>query len=324
MAMDFSDGQNYMDITFFPAESLITPSLTMIGSSIVTLRFLYLKSYKEPLGRLIFALNLMNLCYCSTKIFGTFFTPASEIGCRLLESFACFSSTASMILGACFGHSLYMLTVHLSVEGSSKYVTHYLTFGILGSFLLGVGSYFTPLVILKHIDGSPVCTHRIYYDAPDYTFIFFVDIPVVAALSFSIFCYSLSAKRLKSLVHTDYTYIWVLLIFPAVLVLCWLPLLIAILLVSFGVQITTSLATFLKACDQLQGFIDAIVYWQGGKKSIATICRQICCCCFMGNTSDHELEQSTLNNENARSMLITHEDPFQDKTSLEKTSLERP
>ena len=278
MPIDSLQEADYRDIVFFPAQSLIAPSPTLIANSIVAARFILLKAYSVPVGKLIFALNLMNLCYCSTKLSVHLLPPQTEISCRLFEVAACFGAVSSMILGACFGHSLYMLTRYRSLEASAKYVTHYPFIGIIGSATLAICTYLTPLVQMSvAADGSLHCVHRIYVGKPDYTFIIFVDMPVVIAIVLSVIWYSFSVARLRNLFDTSYKYIWVLLIYPAMLVICWLPLLIEALLASYGITISSGLATVLKAFDKLQGFINAIVYWRGSKKTLGEICRQLRC-----------------------------------------------
>lgn len=274
--LDSLTGSGTTDYIFFPATSIICPAISTIAGLCVLTAFFVGKSLREgALNIMILAINIADLIFSFTKTSTSIIKPMDEVHCKFLQSLSQGAIISSVLWGAFFGHALYAVSKFGNAEILSKYMKYYFIFGVFLPLGVALGLTFSEYVIYSP-ENDGVCIHRVRDDRMDYESIIFFIIPLTVGCVLSVVWYFMAARRIKSLfLEGDKGNLAMLIIYPGITLLCWVPMLIVNAHTLLGFVPSQSLVVTARALDQLQGFFDAIVY--GG--SIAVIrntCKRAC------------------------------------------------
>ena len=255
---------NSTDITFFPMEYpfVLAPAVSALASFIVMIVCLCNDPFKTPLGKMLFHINLADFFFCFPKSLTAFILPSSDIFCKLIQLVTQFGLISSAVWGALFGHTLMIFSQRLGTEKLSNCMKYYYIFALILPAILSFLGLVTKYV--NYSETEEACIHRVYHSRPDYHYIFFIDIPLLSACFFSVLWYLLAAKQLKKMLSKQETkFLFTLIVYPAILLVCWVPILTTNALIMYGLNVKKGLYVAFQALDHMQGLLDAVVYGGG-------------------------------------------------------------
>lgn len=271
------NNQEYTDVKFFPPGIYFALScgLSAVASVIVSIACLLTGLHKELLGLMIFAINFADAIFFTVKLFASALQPQGAFACDLALSIGYFGLISSVFWSALFGHALYIVSRSQNYQALPKYSKIYQVFAFGLPLLLALFQLPTNFVIFS--SESNACVHRFYQNAVDYVYLAFIYIPIGGSMVLSIIWYLLAALKFKRMVNTDNsTEIFTLLIYPAILLICWGPIFIKNLLVIFNIQMSAELTFCIQIVSLLQGFFDALVYGVS-KRRFKQFCKHVRC-----------------------------------------------
>ena len=248
-------------MNYFPVGlgSLIPVLLSAITISIVILLSLYLKLYKRSLSLMVLAINIAHVFFYYTKLSVLVFQPSSDFHCRILSITVNFGLESAAFWGAMFAHGFYITLKHQSTNQLPYMMKYYLLFAVLAPLINGFSCFFAHFLIYSETERT--CVHHIYSDRIDVPFLIFANIPVGTACLASIILYKMSINQIAMLQETKAgAELYVLMIYPGILIFCWGPTLVLQTLMQFGVVPHPTLVNTFVLLSNLQGFFDAVVY----------------------------------------------------------------
>lgn len=307
-----NDSSEYTEIILFPAQALWAPILSIAATLAVIILCILQRSYNDFLGTMIMLLNFSDLIFCTAKVLGSIFIPTTDLGCKLFQMVSSAGLVSSVIITALFGHTLWVVSCSGDAELAKRNLKKYIYVGIVFPSVLAVAAVFTNFIQSEIKDGSNICVHRVHKGDLDFTHLLFTTIPIISSLILSLIWYLLAALKLKNLlVEGKIQNLIVLIIYPAILWVCWAPYIIMSFFVMFGQSISLGVMTVCRALDQLQGFFDAIVFWPGTRKIVRELYKRACICnkqkrrassAAIEEATDDDLEFET---ESLKNSLIT-------------------
>ena len=275
-----SSDPDYHETGFTEANPLwrIPTLLSMTSTGIVVILCITSKYYKNALGFMVFWVNLTDFMFSLAKSSVLVYDPASDVHCRLLEFVANFGLRSSIIWGAAFGHSLLAFTRSRDEKVFIGMRSLYLVFAVIVP--LGIASASAGVGFAVYSPNEGTCVHRIPIDGPDYQYIFISCVPIFSAIAMNLYYYFRTIWEIKSLLkETPSKEYLTLLWYPAIVVICWAPILIVTLVIAgTNAQNTQILEKIVMSLSELHGFLDAIVYGRS-KNVFQEFLRCFCCCC---------------------------------------------
>ena len=209
---------------------------------------------------MILTLNAANTIYCFMKISGYIYKPSGLPYCKtaitISRVFICMSILASTL----FGHTLYTITKYESLEAIEKYMKRYLLVLTVVPLTLGFSSGLTNYI--SYSQTQHTCVHLIYPGEIDTLLIFLVIIPTAICCILSAYWFikaggELNAKGLRGSKADSIA----LLIYPGIVIFCWIPILTYNVLKGFGyIQPSETVDVVMSNIYQLQGLLDAVTY----------------------------------------------------------------
>ena len=290
--MDFQPvsfaSDNYFDVEYFSnwLPSLISPALSVIATFLAVLTCVISKFYREPLGFMVFAINLSDFLFCFCKLSVLAIQPTSDTYCHILQAVSYTSLLSSSIWGALFGHALLISSKYQSTLIIKRVIHVYSFCATMIPLFMGTATAFTDYVIYS--DKVQSCVHRIYIGEFDYTFLIFGTIPVGGTCLFSLVWYVLAAFHLKKLIAKEQLgKVLTLFIYPGIFLVCWMPIVVKNVLVPWGIKPSPTVTIILREVAQLHGLLDALVYG-GGLRNLGKSLKQCC----LGKASAKSLRAS--------------------------------
>ena len=272
-------------ILFFRTEPqfLVIPAISAVATLIAVLNSLFTKVYKDPLQKMVLMINLADFLYCTARLSTGLAPPHSLLHCRSVLAVYVFGYQSGIVWGAMFGHGLYTYIKTRKVEQLSSNLKYYMLSATLLPMLISL-TISTIANFLNYDTGLDKCVHLVQPGQKDFETIFFIFVPLALTFLLNVVFYSGAIKQLRQMMKRENQKgIFILAVYPAILILCFGPFVIGFFLKFFGIDIPSDTMTFIFSCTQLQGLFDAIVYGGG----ITNVCRkfsQMICCCFKMDT----------------------------------------
>ena len=280
--------------TIYKISDLLTAVLSIIGCFSIILICILLRDYKRPLGKMVLSLSLMNLTFNFFGLIREVFMT-SEFLCHFASALSMFGIVSSLALTCCFSHALYQATItrHMEVQIApvKRYIYVSITLGILFAGVRIIGK-------TNYIDESQKCAAR--PDLQNWLLILFRLLPQAIASSYCLICYLIIILSLRKL---GTRYYFELLLYPFVLIICYMPL--AIMQVYSQLSeaeipfVWNIIARTLFGC---QGIFNALVY--GLSRRIITQLKQKCC----QRATPSDLNIRMLDKEAEKASIITPND----------------
>ena len=270
MSATYTDDESFeqiINVAFFSTELQfkICVGLSLSFTLLMLLLSLTSKLYKEILGKMVFLILLADFFFVLPKLIAFFDFRKSYWKCNIMQAISHFGLISSFLWSACFGHALLTLTKRENISDVKNNMTLYISLAVLSPFLSTVISMYTGFVV--YLDETNTCVHQVVVGQTDYQYILFTDVPLLLACSFSLFSYICAARDIRRLMSPEYRKeVLTLMVYPGILLLCWLPNLIVNAMLIAGIRTSTTLNTDLQVLAHLQGFLDALVY--GGSRNV--------------------------------------------------------
>lgn len=236
-----------------------TGILSCIAAAVVVAIGFRAKIYRENLGKMVMTINIANLIYYPIKISGMFFNPPGNIYCRLAMGICRGTMTLSLLTGSFFGHAIYIMTARESAEAFHKSFRYYVLIG--GSVSSAIGTAVALSNYTFYLDSEETCVHESFPDEFDATMVLLIMLPTTVCAVLSIIWFLLTSRELiKKGVSSRIIESIGLQIYPAIVIICWLPVFIILLVKQYNGDVSPGVELMLQNFYQLQGFMDALAY----------------------------------------------------------------
>lgn len=276
-------------LVLFPIEMpyLIAPIVSMFSTAMVLIVGLIYKSYKAPLEAMIMWINFADFVFSLSKTVGSVFDILSPGTCLILQITSQFGMISSVFWGAFFAHALLTASYHQETQIIVKNHRAYLIFAVYLPIIM-----VSSLIFLRFSEYSDkMCIHKVYEDQFDYGYIFLTAVPAIISCCLSITWYLMAARRIKSMISMEGSKeLLTLIVYPAILVICWLLPMTIYLCLALGCSINPIWVNIGQTMDQLQGVLDAIVYG-GSKNNLRQICK---CKCKVRQINSNQSSEKSL------------------------------
>lgn len=250
---------------------MITPLVSLASSLVILVICLAIKVYKEALGVMVISINAANFIHGLAKIANLLYKPSDDTDCRILLFFSHFGMCSSLLWGAAFSHALYQVITYKKIETISNNLKYYAMITTLFPFIQCILILLTDFV--EYNDSE--CIHKGYYNKIDPLYVFYIDVPILTVCVLSVMWYSALIKQLKQFIQErNSTLLLTLFVYPGIVLICWTPVLITQLLVSFGIRINLYVLNAFGTFSLLQGFFDALAYVQCSKTTLVASWRR--------------------------------------------------
>ena len=246
-------------IVFLPTDWELNISVMISAAStfLVVVYALYAKITKDVLGKMVLALNASDLLFTLVMLSVHVYKPDSDIYCKVIQAFAHCSLLLSLMWGTFFGHGFYSIVKYRTMSSLENAFKYYVIVSLTVSVSVGFGTILTEY---STYDGAMAqCVHTV--GSPDITLIAFSQIPIFTLTILGLIWYVYAAvmlRREESDVKIKHPL--TLLVYPGIVILCWLPVNIVTTAAGFGYTPSKFIDFTTKNLFQLQGFFDALVY----------------------------------------------------------------
>lgn len=298
-------------IPFFPTSItyMICPLFSFTAAGIVLVISLKQRIYKEPLGKMIIFLLLADFLFGSSKViayFGYIFGQRkSPMICSILNILSHTNLMCSFFWATLFGHAFYVIIDSSRTEVVKKYMKTYFFVAILLPILHSIGTEFTTYTVYD--ENTNTCIHTVVIGEVDWQYIFFTDTPLFICCCLSLYWYTKTVRRLKGLIANESgKELLTLGLYPAILIVCWGPMLVTSLMLSFGHRLPQWVTSTAQALGQLHGFFDAAVYG-GSKKFARDLFKGLCRCWEKKKRNESESSNHRLTEDATRLQIALHE-----------------
>lgn len=260
-----------ISIVFLPTDwlSAITILLSSTAGIFVVIYGMYNKIYQHVLGKMVLIVNAADLAFCLVSLSPRMYPPRGDLHCKIVQAIAHSTLIYSLLWGTFFGHALYTITKHQNILALQRSFSGYVKYSIIISLGLGIATFFTDYTQYSATQG--LCVHLALPNVPDFTLIAFSQIPITLTCVMSFVWYIRAGTVIKKGSGiTRMNNILTLLIYPGIVIFCWLPVNIVTTSVIFGRAVNPMVDEVTKHIYQLQGLLDALVY------GIAPVMKKLC------------------------------------------------
>lgn len=267
-----------VDMPIFTIEPIIlVPSfLSLLASLIVIIFNCFSPLNMDAFRKMVFGVFIGDILFYIPKVTAGFPYTKSGLFCDIVEAIALFGGISSFFWAASFASALYKVVKHENSQVVEQAFKHYFLFSVGLPILFAIGVSLIDFV--KYDPDTFSCVHPTYVGEVDYSFIFFADVPLVIASGLSIIWYIMASVHIrKYLAKAGKSEVVTLLLYPAIMLVCWIPVRTAHILTLCGFAPSQSLVVKLQAWGHLQGLFDALVYG-GSKSAIKVLCNFRNCC----------------------------------------------
>lgn len=250
----------WTSISFIPSdiERSITAIPSFLATSLVVIVGLIYKIHARPLGRMVLVMNVTHTMYYFVRLSSLITQPTNNFSCRLVVAIVLFLLVSSLLWGTFFGHAIYIITKRQSMQILATAFKWYLVIAAAFSGGIALVSILLDLVIYSESEG---CVHRIYPDKVDVPFLIAPTLPITLCVILSVVWSLLTGFAAKShYMNVKAKDLFVLRVYPAIVIFCWLPILLYGTAANLGLQTSDTVHVILINLFLLQGFFDALVY----------------------------------------------------------------
>lgn len=253
--------RNYFDLIYisFDVDSSISGFLSLGATALLVVLGFYYKIYQNMLGKMVLIVNTADFICILLKLFGFILKPTNDAYCRSVLSISQVAMIMSFIWGVFFAHTLYKSVEQQSVQSVQQIYKYYWIISSMVAIALGFGVLFTNYVFYN--ENLKTCVHRVYFRRFDPTMTFLTIIPTFVLCILCIIWYALGAKNMKKLIpdirRRD---LLPLLLYPAIVIICYFPCLITNTLIIFEILPSERISIVLRNIIHLHGFFNVLAY----------------------------------------------------------------
>ena len=248
--------------TYYPGGLIDTiPALPSLVLTFLLLAILILtKCYTDPLQRMVFFLILVDFLFSLSLLVSLVITPSSSVECKTTIYISVFGRTSSFFWSASFAHALMKIMEANNFTPMEKLMKYYTTFSLSLPAIIALVFVSTPLVVYDPDDKR--CGRYVTIGQFDYSYFLLSGVPLLLSCVMSIYFYLRTGWHIKSFLAKESGMareLLVLMVYPATMIVCWLPYLIWNLVYMF-IDLDSTLAVIPKFCLGLHGFLNSLAY----------------------------------------------------------------
>ena len=243
--------------------SLVATTLSVVGCLFNIITTIYLKKYDLATNKMVVYLSLADLATSIVLIPILGSNMSSNSLCLSLTFILNFGHGSSFVLTCCFAHAL-----NMAVKSDPQNLINYLKFYKITSIIAGTVLGTVSVVMDMGYIVNDMCTLGSAGSGFDWGDLFIVVIPLAASVVYCGTIYILFIRQLREMgVRPSF----VLLSYPAILMLCYLPYLIYSYVPSVPFWFIFAGRTLINS----QGLLNSLAY--GVSKEIFNEYRNRCC-----------------------------------------------
>ena len=282
---------------YYPNELIDTiPALLSLVLTFAILVILILtKSYTDPLHKMVFFLILADFLFSLSLLVSLVNTPSSSVECKTTIYISAFGRTSSFFWSASFAHALMKVMEANNFTPVERLGKYYTTFSLSLPAIIALVFVSTPLVVYNP-DGKR-CGRYVTIGQFDYSYFLLSGVPLLLSCVMSIYFYLRTGWHIKSFLAKESGMareLLVLMIYPATMIVCWLPYLIWSLVYMF-IDLDRDLAVIPKFCLGLHGFLNSLTY--GLSKKTREDLKMLCAKSQPADNSQQTEPQATVTQE---------------------------
>lgn len=251
--------QEFDEIVLFPNDplSLILLSLSIVSSLVVLVVCVVYKLYRQPLEFMVTWTTFAHVTGSVIElILGAPFGKTA-LDCKIATVVELFSDISTFHWTSFFGHALITTIKTQNMDAIVRYKLRYFLFGTIVPLFYSLVNFFQ-----KWIDVSNnICVYRIPRQGHEGILFVLSTIPFYIMFGLCLWWYIRAIIRMRKELDKEYrSQAFVLLLFPGILIVCWLPDLVLNMLIYLQFVPSTTAFTVMKLLDYSQGFLDSMVY----------------------------------------------------------------
>lgn len=256
---------------------MVSISLSSFATFLVLILVTKTKLYKEPFGFMVFWVIFTDFLMSFPRLVAAVFPPQNELTCRILLSITHFGLISSLFWSSFFGHALLTFLKTEDVNAVSKVKKYYIFFAVFCVLLHSAVVLITDYI--QYSDKLNTCVHHKIKGELDMQVMFFTTAPMAITFALSLFWYLLAAFKIRSVMRKGHgSQILKIMLYPAILFICWTPYSVANLMVDFGLEISCVLVKLARSIGPLQGFLDCVIFGSSRRFFREVKCKSLCNC----------------------------------------------
>ena len=285
------DSKDYDEIILFPHDpaSRTLLVLSILASSTLLIFCLAYKLYRRPLEFLVTWIMLPHfLASFTTFLFGFPF-PKTILVCKIGMVIELFCDSSAFLWSAFFGHALLTTIKSQRLETIDGFKLRYFLFGTVAPLLYSFVNFFQYWVE----SSNDVCVYHIPRQGSGKTLFVLTTIPLYILFGLCLWWYSRAIMRTRTHLEKEYkSQALVLLMYPGILIICWLPELVFNMLIYMQIVPNSSIFAVVKNLDYIQGLLESAIY--GISRNMFRVVREYFRKCICLNRAREELLDGSL------------------------------
>lgn len=231
--------------------------LSLLGCVFNLFTTFLLRASNRTIATMVIGLSVLDMLNNITSLIAVTMTYPSNAICQIVTFFEYFGYSGALVLTCCFAHSLYIGIKGVGPQSLDNYLKIYLILtGIAGLIL---ASYAVISEYDKVDPKSGFCWHYHGGQGFDWEDLIISTLPLAMSIIYCIYCYISVIRHLKSIVGRDFLE---LLLYPVILIVCYLPWVSWAIYQSFITMDKMPFAWLLMAAigSNSQGLFNAFAY----------------------------------------------------------------
>ena len=242
----------------------ISMLLSIVGIVFILFSVLYLRLYMYPLAKMVAFISLADLLFTVPNIVLMYVPTITSSMCQVGLFISHYGMLNSFCWATCFAHGFYSIVSTKSEDSLSRRFKTYLILSTLGPLPVDIVAIQANFVRYGLRDNRGVCYQPTTAGQIDVAITLTNQFPFVIVLLACLYFSIASIRKINS-IFGGFLKSWkalTILQYPAILCICWGPVIFSSLLVQLGTvrQINSNIMIFFEAMAKSQGFCNAIVY----------------------------------------------------------------
>ena len=249
-------------ISYFP--TALADTFASLLSLTATFAFLvilwFTKFYKQQLLTMVFFLLFADFTVSFAFFSVLIFSPSSTSECKMVFFISFFGRNSSLFWSVSFAHALKTAVESKDFSPAARLMRYYYIFAAYLPIIISLVVVLSPLVVYN--PDLQKCGRYETVGQFDYTYFLLSGMPLLLSCLLSIYFYLRTGCRLKTLFNGTAAKTrdaLVLVLYPAIMIICWGPNLVWSLL-SMAKTLDPALLVFPKVCLAMHGFLNSLVY----------------------------------------------------------------
>lgn len=230
--------------------------LSVTASLLIAFTVILLKTYREPIARMIIGIITADFGYSILGILLYLLNTDTDLICNILSGLQSYARVASFCCACCFAHALFSVMRTQDATSFTKRLWIYFYTSIIFPICFPVYTVLRKYMNAVKNQELEVC-QRPSQDTFDYDMFLLFSLPTIATFLYSLGCYLLVIKQIRKIGHRE---VFTLLVYPGITIICWGPYLIFRTLLECGMPIPFWLQIIAVTLCALQGVLDSLVY----------------------------------------------------------------